>query len=269
MKVGSILRYRGGNENVIANIYDIDYKFFYGNAPCVSYLPLYKNLDDKCGNVWTAYGTPHFDTDFNECDLNGSTYLQCDGGIEFGGRPFTINFCGAMFNTTAQWGAFFSGGLTFGSRPYQISIGRYNKTNCLSFSLYNSNGVGGDYNTGIEIVGGQLYSITYTYEDGVVKCYVANKLMKSFNLTVERAVRKCRIGVGHTSTNYKLVGSINNFKIIDGIALTFSSFQTENKVEENILIRHNGANCFIPLTSNEIDGSLVVHRNSKDFYAII
>ncbi len=54
----------------------------------VIYLPFDSDINDLCGGTWTATGNPSIVD--GALNLDGSSYLERDGGITLGGQDFTI-----------------------------------------------------------------------------------------------------------------------------------------------------------------------------------
>lgn len=184
----------------------------------VSWLPFDTSTTlDKCGNTWTAYGSPTVSG--GELKLDGASCLQMTGGITLGGQDFTICGEARMSTDTAQvWGGLFA------FNGNQLRLIQYNsETEALEV------GIKGRVAkiTTTRLTDKFHFEIDYTHSDGVWRVFFNGTLVYSKTASLDRTTY-ARVYVGgngdSNASGNKWGGSIDNFMIYDGAALHTADF---------------------------------------------
>jgi len=175
---------------------------------------------DKCGNSWTAYGSPTIGTNGaisgNALQLDGASYLQKSGSISLGGKDFTIRGWFNVSSSASSLGAplcIYQGTTRF----IALFIGNEGdlwlrvKEQAVAFNSVR------DVRQFIEIDYSHSSSITRVFVDGVL----AQSIQQSLSRT---SLSFVALGNGTWNTSNNFVGSVDEFQIYDGVALHTENF---------------------------------------------
>ena len=199
---------------------------------------------DECGNTWTPKGNvtiSSFDGAFGNClyvSGKANNGLYGESPITVGKRDFTIDFIAKITDSSSAWGSLFCLNPKLGEnlmetyRPGDIAMGRYNRTKNLSINLNDMSGKsmicasGYDYTfTNVNLFETHHYALVYQHKQSLAHMFIDGNLIKTFeNIVIDRTPRYARIIHNcHSSTNY-LNGYVDEFRIIDGLAVWTENF---------------------------------------------
>lgn len=164
---------------------------------------------DDCGNTWSVIGTPAIIN--GELSLDGSSYLQLDGGIDIGGQDFTVEawVCHRQYSGYRRiW-----------------HIGNTLSKNDITLCNNNTAGTFWWSTNGTNIITGTNYwnqrvhvAQVYKHSEGKSYYYVNGTLVGTTTNTIERYhAQYVWLGRGAYTDAY-MVGQIKEFRISDGIA---------------------------------------------------
>ena len=207
------------------------------NSALAAYLPFDKTTTaDKCNNTWVASGSPALASTNaitgTALQLSGTNYLRCDTPIMFGGADFTFDCYGYINSSTPNYSALI----------YSRSSGTVNHTRAGEFHLGNNNGkmvyvrcdANGTYTEGaseksIDVTITDAlhhFAVVYTHENTTTRIFVDGVCQfTETDFEIPRMTRWCFIGTNeHNLTKFRLIGSIDEFRIHDGLALWTENF---------------------------------------------
>ena len=275
--VGQIKGYHSGAKT-IANIYDTKQTAI-GNANVLMHFDASPTAD-ACGNGWTASGSPYISSTIitnaqakfgKALYLNGSSYLQMAQPIVLGGKDFTIDFWAYMSSSTREFGYIFS------EPSDKTALNRY-------FSR-GMHAVIKGVECHNDITLDTWHHFAYVYEHGksLGKIYVDGKAgSKYYSGTIPATSFVFTLGAGNWQTGtYMGTGYVDEFRIVDGKAMWTADFTPPTSayatttgastVNANMMIRHNGANCYIPLTTNAAHTTapyIAVRHGNTNYYTV-
>ncbi len=196
------------------------------------YLVAYLKFDesttkDECGNTWTAYNNPTISTTNavyggKALQLTGTNYIEISNGLNLGGQDFTID--GWFYIPSTNSG---------NTRGFELSTGAGNDTYLLMVSL------AGISNKLIQAYGmrGSLFitataptvmahsALVYVHSTTTIMFFVNGVKVGSKILNVPRNnYLNLRLGRSSFSDNTWLKGSIDEFRVYDGLARWTSDF---------------------------------------------
>lgn len=183
-------------------------------ATLIVYLPFDSSpTEDLCGNSWTAYGNPTIAD--GALNLDGSSRLAMSDGVALGGQDFTID-C---------W-IFYTGSGMF-RRVFELS----NAVGLVGVDISSATSIrvcwqGTENNFTAASLTNKLNHIAliYRHETGTVTLYVNGTAVGSRVKAMARMpVEKFYIGE-HTGGSYRFAGSIDEFRVYDGVALHTDNF---------------------------------------------
>ncbi len=185
--------------------------------------------EDIAGNLWHAYNNP---TSNGALQLSGvNQWLAKDGGITLGGKDFTIR---GKFNVNSSSGScarVFTIHQTMQTDANLITICRNDtSTTTMRFACMSSK-TNFNCSHGVE----HDFEVSYVHADKIFRCFVDGSLVATkTNYTLNQtSFANCWLGRSNYFGDGSFAGTIDEFQIIDGIAL-----HTQN---------------FIPMTVAEID----------------
>lgn len=193
------------------------------NPNLKAYLPFNGNATyDLCGNTWTAYGNPTVSetnaASGRALQLDGkSSYLRINGGITLGGKSFTIHLWCAFSSASGSAALFFR--VKNSQTGTYLDINRYGTWD--AFLFWYPNGTE-DENTIFYRCNYDTpnhFAIVYDHERGVIHFFLNGSLLESHAVTIEETFFD-NVQVGGT----KLVGTIDEVQIFDGVALWSEDF---------------------------------------------
>lgn len=171
---------------------------------------------DKCGNSWTAYGSP---TIANAAlQLDGSSYLKMAEQFSFTGQPFTVTckFSGTS-NTTGGdvclWQMYIGN-----SNRIQLGIetsGRLNLWKDSDSTVY--------IQTAESVLEGQIHHVEADFDGATWYLFLDGILIGTKAHTCTARDYELYIGTNY-QTNRKFTGTIDEFMIFDGVALHTTNF---------------------------------------------
>lgn len=171
---------------------------------------------DKCGNSWTAYGSP---TIANAAlQLDGSSYLKMAEQFSFTGQPFTVicKFSGTS-NTTGGdvclWQMYIGN-----SNRIQLGIetsGRLNLWKDSDSTVY--------IQTAESVLDGQIHHVEADFDGATWYLFLDGILIGTKAHTCTARDYELYIGTNY-QTNRKFTGTIDEFMIFDGVALHTTNF---------------------------------------------
>lgn len=204
---------------------------FYGTSRTDSYTKALLHFDDsvvkdECYNDWISPGYPslansntHF---WKGLQLNDGGYISLETGIALGGKDFTIDCWTYMHASTKENGTLFE--LNVNGEEDRISVSR--------------NGIGTGlkvFATGVanvnELIATNLLNrlfhiaLCYKHEDKTLHCFINGRLQDSYTFELERTTFNYMwIGKGKFN-GHQYVGTIDEFRILDGSANWISDFE--------------------------------------------
>lgn len=198
----------------------------------IVYLPFDESAtQDLCGNEWTAYGT----TSIGETNaISGNAlqvnkgYIRSNSAITFGGADFTISFYAYVDSASEIWVAPFSAEASLGydGRVGQIDLRRYQTSNDFSTEIHDSNGSSlGSVSVNNLIGALHHFEYDYCHDDSTFKIFIDGELKATQTCSLERLARYIFLGTNNCRpNNYRMVGSIDEFLLYDGVALHTTNF---------------------------------------------
>lgn len=178
---------------------------------------------DKCGNEWTAYGSPTINAtnaiNGKALQLSGGSYLSMDSKVTIGGADFTIDgYC--YFNSSS----------TGNPRIFElVEVQRSNRNEILFFSstvgtkFAISNA--GTFNSPTGIWNERFhFEMDYEHATSTLKVYLNGELAGTIaNKAINRVERYLLLGSSYWNDGV-FIGSIDEFRIFDGVALHTENF---------------------------------------------
>lgn len=217
---------------------------------------------DECGNTWTAYGTVSISQTNaiygNALQLNKS-YLRSDSAIEFGGADFTVDFYGYMDSSSEPWAGVFCAQSTIATRQEsqqgQISLHCNKNVTKLLCEVYDSNSTNTAYatlpNTNLLNARHHL-ELDYSHSDSTLKVFVDGELNSTRSTSIERLARYIFFGANsYYPPTQRMVGSFDDFRLFDGIALHTENF-TPPTTEADYDLTELSFSVFMPATRSII-----------------
>ena len=192
--------------------------------------------EDKCGNSWTANGSPTVSNDNaingKALQLNGSSYLSLDDGIELGGKSFSIDcwfHMDAATDTNASIFCLFNQKNTTSSI---ITVARYNKDNALVVGVLGHLGAApiSNLTTGLHHL-----SAVYNHVINVFSAYLDGSFIYSDFITIP-ATSFTNLWLGRLNYDSAAYfrGSIDEFKIYDDTILRTPEFTPPTSLEYTV-----------------------------------
>ena len=165
-----------------------------------------------------------------------SQYIQRSESITLGGQDFTIDFYGyATVNGT--WNRFFT---LWSSTNSSAVIALYcNSGNFVRLRGNSNNRV--DSSTVSNLYGNlNHYAIVYQHKLSTLKCYVNGTLTNIISISLDRIVYdKMTLGYPLSSDETYYKGTIEEFRILDGVAQWLSNFSVpESQYKDNVSINY-------------------------------
>ena len=187
-------------------------------------------IRDEAGNSWRAVNNPTLDTFGNvsgkALSLNNNAYLQLTNPITFGGRDFTIDFWVDMFSYSGAWSRVFVFYQNDSSNQNAIMFHRYGSGDLL-YTLWNNTEIKNDV-----AMLDQLSHVAIVYQHNLrkLKTYINGKLTSERDCTIPRTTfKKGFIGKSNYSNDGLMVGTLDEFRIVDGAALWTANFNPPTK----------------------------------------
>ena len=171
---------------------------------------------DKCGNSWTAYGSPTVAN--GKLVLNGSSYLTMAEKFAFTGKPFTISckFSGTR-NTTG--GSVCVWQMYIGDKNrFHISIA----TNGI-LHLWKDSDSTIDITTNASVLDGQEHHVECDFDGSTWYLFLDGNLIGTKAHTCSARNYSLYVGMNY-QTDRKFTGTIDEFQIYDGVALHTENF---------------------------------------------
>ena len=186
---------------------------------------------DKCGNAWTAYGTTSI-SDVNSIDGNAlqvnKGYLRSNETITFGGADFTVSFYAYVDSSSENWATPFAAAATlaFDGRTGQITLRRVQTGNDFSTEIFNSSNSSLGSVTVNNLVGAvHHFEYDSTHADSKFRIFIDGELKATQSCSLERLARYIFIGTNNCRPgNQRMVGTIDELMIFDGVALHTADF---------------------------------------------
>ena len=180
--------------------------------------------EDIAGNLWHAYQNPTCSN--GALQLSGNyQWLALDGGITLGGNDFTIRGKAYMSSSTANYGRIFEFKVQ-DDNDWRLELTRYRESDRLQFCLNTvsgevlANGGSGLNNSGFD------FEIDYTHADTTFRVFINGALAITQAAELPRLTFQYPwIGLGkYGGGDGQWIGSIDEFMIVDGIALHTANF---------------------------------------------
>lgn len=235
---------------------------------------------DECGNTWTAYGSPYLSSSVvtvaqakfgKALALDGTNYLQMSQPITLGGQDFTIDFWGYLSSAS-------------GTSCYLVSEttdkSAVNMYATYKYAHFVFNGV--ECHNGISLNTWHHFAWVYEHGKALGKCYLDGKAgTKYYSGTLAPKAYTFSIGTGFITGQYKGIGFIDELRFVVGKAMWTADFMPPTSaytttmgastVNANMMIRHNGANCYIPLTTNAAHTTapyIAIRHGNANYYTV-
>lgn len=192
---------------------------------------------DECGNTWTVYGNPTI-SDSNAkfgkaLQLDGSSYLELENPIYLGGQDFTIaGWCYTDPNNAEDARAF-EIYRTSGKNKYTLVNLRHpagSRNWRLSYSWRTAVNVTGPNisDSGVNPTGElHHFAVVYQYTAKYIYFFVdgVRKVRTAYSLPqYDRQLFNVRLGCSAENAGYYFTGALDEFVIIDGLALWTADF---------------------------------------------
>ena len=190
---------------------------------------------DLCWNGWTAYNDVSVGEGnaihLNALQLNKG-YLRSDEAIEFGGADFTISFYGYMNSSSEQWTGFFCAQSSTATGQAgcvdQIKFTR-NNTSTTQFECYCN--AADDTTSSTIITNSDLFNarrhfeLDYSHDESKLRVFLDGQIICTKDISLKRTGRYIFLGTNsYTPSSQRLIGSIDEFQIFDGVALHTTNF---------------------------------------------
>lgn len=197
----------------------------------IVYLPFDESAtQDLCGNEWTAYDTTSID-DTNAISntalqLNKG-YLRSNSAITFGGADFTVSFYAYVSFNSENWTAPFSAVASLSNaRSGQIVFRRNNTNTYFNSEIYNSSGQSlGSVQVNNLTNALHHFEYDYSHADSKFRIFIDGVLKATHSCSLERLARYIFLGTNNYNQNsQRMVGSIEEFLLYDGVALHTDNF---------------------------------------------
>lgn len=176
---------------------------------------------DECGNSWTTSGSPTISEtnaiDGNALQLDGSSYLKLPN-VTLGGQDFTID---CWFSATANT----SGGNCCIWQLYASSSNRFHISINTSgiLALWKDSDGTLYIKTSQSVLDGQLHHVACVYYNSTWFLFLDGNLIGSKVHSFSAKTYTLYIGTNYYNGN-KFKGSIDEFRIFDGVALWTDNF---------------------------------------------
>ena len=251
---------------------------------------------DECDHTWTQVGSPSIDSvlissaqsKFGGKALYGndsSWGILCNQHNAYiGTQPFTIDWWEYIENRdTGRWRARFDFDVSG-----QFACAQGPNTSYASFCIDVNEKRVINYPANVFPVtyGTWMHRAMTRDTNNVLRCF--SNGTKTYETTFAHSIEnKTRVCIGNSQAAFRnsgavgLTGYMDEFRVVVGKAIWTANFTPPTSthtvlddafnVNGNMLIRHNNANCYIPLTSNKANTStpcLAVRHGSTNYYAI-
>ena len=202
----------------------------------IAHLPFDNSTtEDLCGNTWTATGNPAIEN--GALVLDGSSYLRLDGSLTLGGQDFTINGWFNISSATPSLAAIFT---------------VYEGTTRFLSCYVGDNSIwlrANEQQKRVSFVFNTLHhlEVDYSHATGKTRLFIDGTLATTITQTLSRRnLSFVALGNGTWNGATGFVGTIDDFRIYDGVALHTEDFTppTEQDVEETFSVECRLANRF-------------------------
>lgn len=200
----------------------------------VVWLPFNRTVaEDWRGNTWTAYGTPVIQDDITAFSskslyLDGESYLWLDS-VTLAGQDFTVETWMNMSTTAADTCRIFYL-LNITTNKVLLSVNRNGTTSACGFFSSNyadySSGYGTTVNSGKNIAGTRVHlEVGYSYAQKTLTLFINGKksCIRTECPQYQRSQFQMMIGA-MPSGQYRFAGTMEHFRVWDGIALHTENF---------------------------------------------
>ena len=235
---------------------------------------------DECGNTWTAYGSPYLSSSVvtiaqakfgKALALDGTNYLQISQPITLGGQDFTIDFWGYLSSASTAWGYIFS------EASDKFAFNRYDSRNYGHFAFN-----GKELHNPVSLDTWHHFAWVYEHGKAMGKCYLDGAAgTKYYSGTLAPKAYTFSIGAGYSDGQYKGIGFVDEFRVVNGKAMWTADFTPPTSayttttgastVNANMMIRHNNADCYIPLTTNAAHTTapyIAIRHGSTNYFTV-
>ena len=218
----------------------------------IAYLPFDESTTlDLCGNEWTATGTVSIVDGAANFNIS---YLRSNEQVTFGGAEFTISFYTYLSSSSHYDGGLFCAQPTTqtgnSNNAGRISFFRPQSTNNLALQLVNA--AGSTIVNGVTVASNFLnarhhFELDYSHSNSTLKIFVDGQLTYTKSVEIERLARYFYLGcTGYDPNSQRMVGSIDEFQVFDGVALHSDNFTPPTDADYALLKWTLG----IPITLN-------------------
>ena len=199
---------------------------------------------DKCGNSWTTSGNPSLSAtnaiSKNALQLSGGAYLRSDNKILIGGQDFTVDFWAYANSSQVSYAGFFAFTQAYNSENGSLLFSRNSSNNNLVCWLCNANSSSklGSATFGNNFSGTRHhYEIDYLNSQRQVLVFVDGNLTATINLSAEYPRLERYIYIGRTAwgASQYFQGTIDEFRIYDGVALHTANFTPPSAADYDLL----------------------------------
>ena len=258
---------------------------------------------DECGNTWTSYGSPTCESVLLSGNVKfgakSLAFATANSGVVcnshnayIGTQPFTVDWWEYVENRdTARWRTRFDFVISSGSTQVgsQFACAQPVNASYTSFCL-DANGkriINYPSNVFPVTYGTWMHRAITRDRNNVLRCF--SNGTKTYETTFAYSIEnKTKVYIGNTQADssnnlstYSLPGCIDEFRVVVGKAMWTANFTPPSSpyalttgavaVNGNLRIRHNNANCYVPLTNNKSNTAtpcLAVRHGSTNFYSI-
>lgn len=250
--------------------YDFDTSAQIDNAPLLnSATKVWLTADnypteDIAGNLWHAYNNPT--TSNGALQLSGvNQWLMLDGGITLGGKDFTIRGKFNMSSASGSYAYIFNIHQSAGTHNNQIGIDRNNTSNTNFRFLCMGSTTSFNCTTNVE----HDFEVSYAHADKTFRCFVDGVLVATKTYTLNQTTfANCWLGRSNYATDGYFAGTIDEFQIIDGIALHTQDFIPMTVAEIDALKADFNARYSIGFSvQNQIDNAPLTWRYENAGFA--
>lgn len=189
-------------------------------SPLVVNMPFdTSTTQDLCGGTWTAYGSPSISS--KQLYLPGnSSYVARNSSLTLGGKDFTIRGWFNMSSSSGDYARVFTLYTTANSGSDSIVFARVSTDEQIDFGIFGTP-------VRCDITLGEIhhFEFDYIHSQGATKCFIDGVLQGTISKSVSQMTfAKCQLGRSEYSANGYYIGTIDDFKIYDGVALHTANF---------------------------------------------
>lgn len=180
---------------------------------------------DVAGASWLGYNNPQLDTfgarSGKALSLRDKAYMQLNKPVTFGGQDFTVDFWLNMSSYSGNYARAFVFFNTQNSNSNSLLFYRVGGSNTFA-TMWNNSSVN---TTAVKMDHLQHIALVYRHDAGILTTYVDGKKSTELKCTIPRTqFSQGLIGKSNYNSDGFMVGTIDEFRVVDGAALWKADF---------------------------------------------